>query len=289
MGIVMRGVKGGLEKAVQFLMPTLFALLIVLVGYAMSTGEAYFKGLSFLFDPDFSEIDADAVLTAMGHAFFTLGLGMGAIMVYGSYLPSGISITKTSLYIAGADTIVALLAGIAIFPLVFANGLEPGAGPGLIFQTLPIAFGNMTGGWLFGILFFVLLVFAALTSAISLVEPIVAWFVENRGFSRVKASVLSGVAVWALGVSVAFSFNIWSGFKVFDKNIFDLLDYLTANLMLPLGGFCIAVFAGWVMQTQHVKEELDLPEFIFNAWALFVKYVAPASVLLVLLHVLGVF
>ena len=223
MGIVMRGVKGGLEKAVQVLMPALFALLIVLVGYAMSTGEAYFKGLSFLFDPDFSEIDADAVLTAMGHAFFTLGLGMGAIMVYGSYLPSGISITKTSLYIAGADTIVALLAGIAIFPLVFANGLEPGAGPGLIFQTLPIAFGNMTGGWLFGILFFVLLVFAALTSAISLVEPIVAWLVENRSFSRAKASVLSGVAIWALGVSVALSFNIWSGFKVFDKNIFDLI------------------------------------------------------------------
>ncbi len=289
MSIVMRGVKGGLEKAVQVLMPALLALLIVLVGYAMSTGEAYFKGLSFLFDPDFSEIDADAILTAMGHAFFTLGLGMGAIMVYGSYLPSGISITKTSLYIAGADTIVALLAGIAIFPLVFANGLEPGAGPGLIFQTLPIAFGNMTGGWLFGILFFVLLVFAALTSAISLVEPIVAWLVENRGFTRAKASVLSGVAIWALGVSVAFSFNIWSGFKVFDKNIFDLLDYLTANLMLPIGGFCIAVFTGWVMQTEHVKEELDLPEFIFNAWTIFVKYVAPASVLLVLLHVLGVF
>jgi NSS family neurotransmitter:Na+ symporter len=231
MSIVMRGVKGGLEKAVQVLMPALFALLIVLVGYAMTTGEAYFKGLSFLFDPDFSEIDADAVLTAMGHAFFTLGLGMGAIMVYGSYLPSGISITKTSLYIAGADTIVALLAGIAIFPLVFANGLEPGAGPGLIFQTLPIAFGNMTGGWLFGILFFVLLVFAALTSAISLVEPIVAWLVENRGFTRAKASVLSGVAIWALGVTLAFSFNIWSVFKVFHKNIFDLLDYLTPNLM----------------------------------------------------------
>ncbi len=289
MSIVMRGVKGGLEKAVQILMPALFALLIVLVGYAMTTGEAYFKGLSFLFDPDFSEIDADAVLTAMGHAFFTLGLGMGAIMVYGSYLPNGVSIFKTSLYIAGADTIVALLAGIAIFPLVFANGLEPGAGPGLIFQTLPIAFGNMTGGWLFGVLFFILLVFAALTSAISLVEPIVAWLVENRGFSRVKASTISGISIWMLGICVALSFNIWSGFKVFDKTIFDLLDYLTANLMLPIGGLCIAVFAGWIMQTQHVRDELELPESIFKAWSFFVKYVAPISVLLVLLHVLGVF
>jgi NSS family neurotransmitter:Na+ symporter len=285
----MRGVKGGLEKAVQFMMPTLFALLVVLVGYAMTTGEAYFKGLSFLFDPDFSEIDADAVLTAMGHAFFTLGLGMGAIMVYGSYLPNDVSIAKTSLYIAGADTIVALLAGIAIFPLVFANGLEPGAGPGLIFQTLPIAFGNMTGGWLFGVLFFVLLVFAALSSAISIVEPMVAWLVENRGMTRVTSSIVSGVVVWLLGVSVALSFNIWSDIQLFDKGIFDLLDYLTANLMLPIGGLCIAIFTGWIMKTEHVKEELALPSFVFNGWLILIKYVAPASVVLVLLHVLGIF
>ena len=289
MSVVMRGVKGGLEKAVQLLMPALFALLILLVAYAMTTGEYYFQGLAFLFDPDFSEIDGDAVLTAMGHAFFTLGLGMGAIMVYGSYLPSGVSIAKTSLYIAGADTIVALLAGIAIFPLVFANGLEPGSGPGLIFQTLPIAFGNMTGGWLFGILFFVLLVFAALTSSISLIEPVVAWLVENKGFSRVKASVISGLATWALGVSVAFSFNIWSDFKIFDKTIFDFLDYLTANLMLPIGGFGIAVFAGWVMLQKHVKDELDLPDQQYQIWKYLITYVAPSAVFLVFLHVLGVF
>ncbi len=289
MSVVMRGVRGGLEKAVQLLMPSLFVLLIILVAYAMTTGEAYFQGLSFLFSPDFSEIDSDAVLTAMGHAFFTLGLGMGAIMVYGSYLPSGVSIAKTTLLVAGADTVVALLAGIAIFPLVFANGLEPGSGPGLIFQTLPIAFGNMTGGWLFGILFFVLLVFAALTSAISLVEPVVAWLVENKGFSRVKACVVSGLATWALGVSVAFSFNIWSDFKVFDKTIFDLLDYLTANLMLPIGGFCIAIFAGWIMQQKHVKDELDMPEQQYQIWKFLVSYVAPAAVFLVFLHVLGIF
>jgi NSS family neurotransmitter:Na+ symporter len=289
MGVVMRGVRSGLERAVQLLMPTLLVLLLFLVAYAMSTGEAYFEGLSFLFSPDFSEIDSDAVLTAMGHAFFTLGLGMGAIMVYGSYLPNGVSIAKTTLYIAGADTIVALLAGIAIFPLVFANGLEPGSGPGLIFQTLPIAFGNMMGGWLFGILFFVLLVFAALTSSISLVEPVVAWLVENKGFSRIKASVMSGIVIWAVGVSVAFSFNIWSEFKVFDKTIFDLLDYLTANLMLPIGGFCIAVFATWIMQQKHVKEELDMPETQYNVWRFLASYVAPVSVFMVFLHVIGVF
>ena len=289
MSVVMRGVRGGLERAVQLLMPALLVLLVILVAYAMTTGESYFKGLSFLFSPDFSEIDGDAVLTAMGHAFFTLGLGMGAIMVYGSYLPSGVSIAKTSLYIAGADTVVALLAGIAIFPLVFANGLEPGSGPGLIFQTLPIAFGNMAGGWLFGILFFVLLVFAALTSSISLVEPVVAWMVENKGFTRVKASVISGLAIWLLGVSVAFSFNIWSEFKIFDKTIFNFFDYLTANLMLPIGGFCIAIFAGWVMQQKHVKEELDMPEPQYEIWKFLACYVAPGSVFIVFLHVLGVF
>jgi len=287
--VVMRGVNSGLEKAVQLLMPALLFLLILLVAYAMTTGEAYFKGLSFLFSPDFSEIDADAVLTAMGHAFFTLGLGMGAIMVYGSYLPSGVSIAKTSLYIAGADTVVALLAGIAIFPLVFANGLEPGSGPGLIFQTLPIAFGNMTGGWLFGILFFVLLVFAALTSSISLIEPVVAWLVENKGFTRVKASVISGIITWSLGVTVALSFNVWSDFTLFNKTIFNFLDYLTANLMLPIGGFCIAVFAAWIMNQEHVKEELDLPEMQYGWWKFLASYVAPASVFLVFLHVVGVF
>ncbi len=287
MSVVSRGVKGGLEKAVQFFMPVLFALLILLVGYAMTTGEAYFKGLRFLFSPNFSEIDSDAVLTAMGHAFFTLGLGMGAIMVYGSYLPKDVSIGKTSLYIAGADTVVAMLAGIAIFPLVFANGLEPGAGPGLIFQSLPIAFGNMTGGWLFGILFFVLLVFAALTSAISLIEPLVAWLVENKDFSRTKASIISGGATWALGVSVALSFNIWSDFKIFDKTIFDLLDYLTANLMLPIGGLCIAIFSGWIMHKKHVSAELELPDHLFKLWGFLIRYIAPGAVFLVLLDVIG--
>ncbi len=284
MMIVRRGVSGGLEKAVRFLMPALFIILLLLVGYAMTTGY-YEQGLDFLFTPDFDEIDADAVLTAMGHAFFTLSLGMGAIMVYGSYLPSHISIAKTSLFIAGADTVVALLAGIAIFPIVFANGLEPGSGPGLIFQTLPIAFGNMAGGWLFGLLFFVLLVFAALSSSISLIEPAVAWLVENKGMERHSACVWSGLATWLVGVAVAFSFNIWSDITLFGKSIFDLLDYLTANLMLPIGGFCIAVFAGWFMNRQHTLEELEMPDQQYAVWKFLICYIAPAAVFLVFLNV----
>ncbi|MGD7033943.1 sodium-dependent transporter [Methylotuvimicrobium buryatense] len=286
--VVSKGVAGGLEKAVRFLMPGLFTILMLLVAYAMTTG-AYEQGINFLFNPDFSKITGQAVLTAMGHAFFTLSLGMGAIMVYGSYLPNSISITRTSILIAGADTAVALLAGIAIFPIVFANNLEIAAGPGLIFQTLPIAFGNMTGGWLFGILFFVLLVFAALSSSISLIEPAVAWLVENKAVDRKKACVWAGLATWVIGLGTVFSFNVWSDFKIFDRTIFDLLDYLTANLLLPIGGFCVAVFAGWIMKPEDSEHELRSSRPIhYQIWWFLVRYVSPAAVFLVFLNVVGV-
>jgi len=286
--IVVRGVNTGLEKAVRFLMPSLFVLLILMVAYAMTT-DSYDQGVKFLFTPDFSKLTGNGVLTAMGHAFFTLSLGMGAIMVYGSYLPKDVSISKTVFLIAGTDTVVALLAGIAIFPIVFASGLEPAAGPGLIFQTLPIAFGNMTGGWFFGILFFVMLVFAALSSSISLIEPAVAWLVENKDMSREQACIWSGSITWLLGFGTIFSFNVWSEFKIFDRTIFQLLDYLTANLMLPIGGFCIAVFAGWIMKQQHTEHELDMPNPLsYQAWQILIRYVAPAAVFLVFLHVVGV-
>lgn len=287
MFVVMRGVQGGLEKAVRFLMPSLFALLILMVAYAMST-NAYQQGLSFLFNPDFSKVTGESILTAMGHAFFTLSLGMGAIMVYGSYLPNHISIAKTSILIAAADTSVALLAGIAIFPIVFSNGLEASAGPGLIFQTLPIAFGNMSGGLIFGTLFFVLLVFAALSSSISLIEPAVAWLVENRGYERKKACIWAGLVTWLLGLGTVFSFNILSNFKLFERTIFDLLDYLTSNLLLPIGGFFIAVFAGWIMQKQHSEAELEFSNpKAYQIWKLLVSYLAPAAVFLVFLNVVG--
>ena len=287
MNVVMRGVQGGLEKAVRFLMPSLFALLILMVGYAMST-DAYQQGLSFMFNPDFSKVTGASILTAMGHAFFTLSLGMGAIMVYGSYLPKHISIAKTSMLIAGADTAVALLAGIAIFPIVFSNGLEASAGPGLIFQTLPIAFGNMTGGLIFGTLFFVLLVFAALSSSISLIEPAVAWLVENHQVTRKKACIWAGIVTWLLGLGSVFSFNIWADVKVFDRTFFDNIDYLTANLLLPIGGFFIAVFAGWVMNKKHSEAELEFQNpKAYQAWKILVCYVAPAAVFLVFLNVVG--
>lgn len=283
MFVVARGVRDGLERAVRLLMPALLVLLLILVGYAMNSG-GFMQGVHFLFDADFSKVTTEGVLTALGHAFFTLSLGMGAIMIYGAYLPDDVSITKVTLTVAVADTAVALLAGLAIFPIVFANGLEPGAGPGLIFQTLPVAFGSMPGGVIFGTLFFVLLVFAAWSSAISIIEPVVAWLMEDRGWSRNRAAVGAGGVTWLLGIATIFSFNIWSDLKWFDKTIFDLLDYLTANIMLPLGGLLIALFAGWVMNENHSRGELHLGESLYEKWLLLIRYVTPLAILLVFLN-----
>ena len=286
--VVARGVRHGLEKAIRFLMPTLFVLLLILIGYALNTG-AFLQGLAFLFNPDFSKLSQDSILIAMGHAFFTLSLGMGAIMIYGSYVPRKASITSTTFYIAGADTMVALVAGMAIFPIVFANGLEPGAGPGLIFVTLPIAFGQMPGGLFFGTLFFVLIVFAAWSSAISLIEPAVTWLVENKNMKRSTASIGAGIVTWFVGVGTVLSFNLWSGYKLFDKTFFDLLDYLTANIMLPLGGLMIAVFAGWVMSKQSTQEELHMDDrFGYRLWRILVRYVTPFGVTVVFFNAIGV-
>ncbi|MGB5306825.1 MAG: sodium-dependent transporter [Gammaproteobacteria bacterium] len=293
--VVARGVSGGLERAVRLLMPVLFVLLFLLVGYAWNSGS-FQESLTFLFEPDFSRITPNGVMIAMGHAFFTLSLGMGAIMVYGSYLPDNASIAKTSIMVSLMDTLVALLAGMAIFPIVFANGLEPAVGPGLIFQTLPIAFGHMDGGTFFGMLFFVLLVFAAWTSAISLIEPAVAWLVENHGLTRVTAAVFAGLATWLFGLLTVFSFNIWSEVKLLsmfpvfrDSTIFGLLDYLTANIMLPLGGLLIAVFAARAMSRESSMEELAMGDrFFYPLWRFLVRYITPVAVIVVFLNAIGI-
>jgi len=289
MYIVAQGVKSGLEKAVTYLMPALFVLLLVLVGYAMTTGY-FMKGLAFLFTPDFSHFSGTSMLTAMGQAFFSLSLGMGTIMIYGSYVPKGTSIASTSVAIAISDTLVALIAGMAIFPIVFANTLEPGAGPSLIFETIPVAFGNMAGGTLFGTLFFVLLLVAAWTSSISLIEPAVTMMIENFNLTRKQAAFWTGLATWLLGFGTAFSFNIWADITLFGMTFFDQLDFLTSNLMLPLGGICMAIFAGWLMTKETSQAELDMKsEAGFSIWQILIRYIAPIAVSIVLLHAIGIF
>lgn len=306
MVVVARGVRG-LENAAWLLMPALFILLLLLVGYAMNTG-AFVTAATFLFRPDFHELfyrpdglgrevfSWEGVLAAMGQAFFSLSLGMGAIMMYGSFLSQRASIGRSAFTIAASDTLVALLAGLAIFPLVFANGLEPSAGPGLVFQTLPLAFGHMPGGAVFGAVFFVLLVFAAWTSSISILEPAVAWLVESHGWRRMSATMLAGGVAWALGLLTVFSFNIWADVRAFggigmfhDKTIFDLLDFLTANVMLPLGGLLIALFAGWVMSRDATRDELELGDSAaYRLWRFLIRYVTPLAVFIVLLNLLGI-
>ena len=277
--VVARGVRSGLEQAVRVLMPLLFLLLLILLGYAAASGE-FARGFEFLFKPDFGAITAGGVLIAMGHAFFTLSLGMGAIMM-------------TSVAIALMDTLVALVAGLVIFPIVFANGLQAGAGPGLIFQTLPIAFGQMPWGSYFGTLFFVLLSFAAWTSAISLIEPAVAWLVENLELQRARAATAIGLLSWLLGIVTVLSFSHWAfefdfGGEVKQNGFFDVLDILTSSIMLPLGGLAIALFAGRVMSRQSVVAELGGKQGIaFRAWYFTIRYLTPVAVLMVFLHSVG--
>ena len=288
MVVVARGVRYGLERAVKYLMPALFILLVVLVGYATTTGY-FLEGLAFMFAPDFSKLTGTSMLAAMGQAFFSLSLGMGTIMIYGSYVPQEISIARTSIVIALADTLIAILAGTAIFPIVFANGLDPkAAGPGLIFETLPVAFAQMPGGHLIGVLFFVLLMVAAWTSSISLIEPAVTVLVENFRMTRLKASWLSGLTTWALGFGTIFSFNVWADYRLFQKNFFELLDFLTANIMLPLGGLFLAIFAGWLMAKEASQPEFAMRTTLgFQIWHLLIRYIAPVAMLIIFFVAVG--
>jgi len=288
--VVARGLKSGLERAVTILMPALFVLLLVAVGYATTTGH-FGAAVAFLFTPDFGALTMDGVLVALGHAFFTLSLGMAIMMAYGSYLGDDVSVGRTAVTVSIMDTVVALMAGLAIFPVVFANGLEAGAGPGLIFQTLPLAFGQMPMGSVFGALFFVLLLFAAWTSAISLLEPVVEWLEDKLIVGRVGSTVVVGVACWLLGIASILSLNEWSGFaplgmfERFEGNtIFDLLDFFTANVMLPLSGLLTALFVGWCVAKESLQSNLALSGGSFALWYNLVRFVTPVAVAIVFVY-----
>jgi len=284
--VVARGVERGLEQAVRFMVPALLLLMIVLLGYSITSG--YFgQGVSFLFTPDWSKLTPEMVLAAMGQAFFTLSIGMGAVMAYGAYLPEETSISGSALAVAMADTAIALLAGLVIFPIVFANGLDPAAGPGLVFVTLPLAFGQMPGGVFFATIFFVLLTFAAWTSAISLMEPAVAWIMERFSKSRAQAAILVGSLIWFIGFGTVLSFNVLADFKFWKGTILDNLEHVTLNIMLPLGGLLIVVFAGWVMCRNATADELGGKGNIYKLWRFLARIVAPIGILFVFLRAVG--
>lgn len=285
--IVLGGVTSGIERANRIMMPSLFLILLFLVGYGAFAADlpAAFR---FLFHFDAAAINRSVLFAAMGHAFFTLSLGMGAIITYGSYLDRATSIPRICLQVAVADTLVALLAGLSIFAVVFAQGLEPAAGPGLLLQTLPLAFSQMPGGQVVGFLFFVLVVFAAWTSSISLLEPSVTLVVERFGLGRQVAVLLVTLGIWLLGVAVALSFNAWSGVTLFGLGFFDLLDTLTSKIMMPLAGLLIAVFTAWVMQRRHVADEIGLSGRSFSFWYRVVAFVSPVAIAIIFLNVIGI-
>jgi len=281
--VVARGVERGLEQAVRFMVPALLILMLVLLLYSINSG--YFgQGVAFMFTPDFDKLTWGSVLAALGQAFFTLSIGMGAVMAYGAYLPEETSITGASAAVVTADTAIAILAGLAIFPLVFANGLTPADGPGLVFNTLPLAFGQMAGGVFFSTIFFVLLAFAAWTSAIGLMEPSVAWIVEHLNHTRAQATVMVGLLIWLLGFGSVLSFNVLADVKFLAGTIFDNVDYLTSNIMLPLGGLLITIFAGWVMCRNSTSDELGNSGGLFKSWHFLARFVAPIGIFLVLLN-----
>ncbi|MFJ5536628.1 sodium-dependent transporter [Vreelandella titanicae] len=279
-GIVARGVTKGLEGAVRILMPVLALLLVVLIGYGMTTGH-FGEALTYMFNPDWSKLTAETVLAALGHAFFTLSLGMGIMMAYGSYLDKEIDLLQTARTVIIMDTVIALGAGLAIFPIVFANNLDVASGPGLIFVTLPLAFGNIDGGLLLGLMFFLLLTFAALTSAISLLEPVVEFIEERTPLGRVMATIVAGVGAWLLGIAALLSFNVWSEPLLFGLGVFDLLDTLTSKIMLPLTGLGAILFTAWCLERSSVEDELGLSATGKSVWNIIARYVAPAGVVAV--------
>jgi len=292
MAFIARGVNKGLEAGVRVMMPALFLLLVILAVYGV-TRPGFSEAMQFLFVFDWSKFNGQSLLAAMGQAFFSLSLGMGAIMAYGAYVPKNIqdkrtgklvpiSIASTVLIVAALDVVTSLLSGVAIFPVVFSNELDPTEGAGLLFVTLPYALANMPMGALIGAMFFLLVLFAGLTSSISIGEPAVAWLVE-KGNSRVKAATIIGALTWVLGVGSLLSFNVMSSVNILPGlNFFESMDYVTSNIMLPLGGLLIAIFAGWVMRETHIRKELDMKNFrLYLGWRVVLRIFVPLMMIII--------
>lgn len=287
MVIVGRGVQAGIERSVRWMMPGMVVMLALLIAYAMFSG-GFEAALHFLFAFEAGSLSGEGLLAAMGHAFFTLSLAAGAIMTYGAYLSDEHSIARTTFTVAICDTLVALMAGLAIFPIIFANGMDPAGGPGLIFMSLPLAFAQMPFGTLLEVIFFVMLTMAALTSAISMIEATVAWLSESGRFSRQKAAWGTGVVLWLVSTLAMLSFNLTAEATLWGRNFFDWLDYLTSRWMMPLGGLGMALLAGFVLKSAAMRDELGLSGARYALWLFMVRYASPLGILVVFIDALGI-
>lgn len=291
-GIVYFGVARGIEKASKVMMPLLFILLIILVIRGVTLKNSL-PGILYLLKPDFSLINSRTFLTAMGQAFFSLSLGMGALLTYGSYMSRKESIPQSSVSIVVLDTLIALLAGFMIFPAVFAFGMQPDQGPSLIFNLIPLIFNHIPGGAFFRVIFFILLSLAALTSTISLLEVITAFAIDELGITRRKAALLFGGLTFLIGVPSALSFGVLSQFKIFHLDCFSFMDFISSNLFLPIGGFLIAIFVGWYWRKDEVQKNLwegtrSFPTWLMTTWHLIIRYISPVVILLIFLHSLNI-
>lgn len=283
--VVGAGIGRGIERAGKFLMPVLLALLLLLIVQSLRL-EGAAEGLIFFLTPDFSKVTADTVVAAMGQAFFSLSLGMGAILTYGSYLSRRVYLPGAAVAVTALDTTIAVLAGLLIFPAVFAFGMDPAAGPGLTFITLPAVFGQMPGGAWLELAFFVLLAVAALTSAVSLLEVVVAYFVDEKRAQRGRATTITAFAIFLLGIPSSLALGVMGDVTLFGKNFFDLMDYLASNILLPVGGILIAVFAAWVVWPRMIDEVSGLERSTFllaGVWRLMLGVMAPVGIAWVLI------
>lgn len=289
--VVAKGVNNGIERISRFMMPALFAVLLILVVFGMSQGN-FAEAVTFLFKPDFSEVTTQSVLIALGQALFSLAIGVGVLITYSAYMPRSFSLQQSALIVCIGDTSIAVLAGLAIFPIVFGNNLDPAEGPSLIFITLPVAFGSMPAGQIVGPLFFLLLFFAAYTTALGMLEPMISWLSERAGGKRPLLTIVTGAATWLLGLASVFSFSFMSEFHPLallglDKNVFALLDFGIANILLPLNAFLIAVFVGWILRKDTAVEEFGVESRRWiRFWRFSVRYVAPIAIALVFLDLI---
>jgi len=288
--VIRQGVQSGIERAVKVLMPALFGAIIIMVLYGVFAGDMA-STLKFLLEPDFSKITFGTLMAAIGQAFFSIGIGMGSLIVFGSYMPKDFSIPRSSVSVILMDTGVAVLAGFAIFPLVFQYGLNPGGGAGLVFQTLPLAFGQMPGGQLFGSIFFVLLISAALSSCIGLAEGVVNWVDEHLSIPRKKGVFLVAGAGWLLGIASILGFSVWSDVRLLEfipsyrgLDIFDTLDTLAANNLLLVGGALSSIFFGWLVPKALKLDELDVSDgVLFTLWRFMIRFVIPPVLIVTLI------
>jgi len=284
--IIYSGVKNGIERAVTVMMPLMFVLLIVLALFNVFAG-GFGEAVDWLFTPDWSKVTFKTVLAAIGQAFFSIGVAMGGMMTYGSYLPRDFSITQSVFVIVIADTAVALLAGLVIFPAVFNYGLNPAAGPGLLFQTLPVAFAQMPGGYVFSVLFFLMLAVAGITSMVGLVESVNSWIEERFKVSRHASALIVIGSVAVLSVLSILSYNVLDEIRIGGRNFNDAGDFFSNQILLPLGGLLIAVFAGWFMRREHSRDEFNtISELGFRIWYFLIRFIVPPALLVI--FVLGI-